>query len=193
MNQADRRTEKTKQATFQAMAALMQEKKFAQISVQEIIDRANIGRTTFYSHFPTKDDLLVAYMDDFFQLLNNPLTHQLTEGNPPRQMIPVSEFFTQIEKNSRQIRGLMQSGLDDLLFQKLKDFWGANIREYLSTQFYSEDHLAIPIGMLTAHATNSLIELAKWWMDTKMTYTPEQMELYYWRLLSPSISSATHR
>lgn len=193
MNKADRRAEKTKQAAFQAMVALMQEKKYAQTSVQEIIDRANIGRTTFYAHFPTKDDLLAAYMDDFFQLINTPLADQLTEGSPPRQMIPVAEFFSQIEKNSRQIRGLMQSGLDDLLFQKLKDFWSAKIGDHLSTQFYSEDHLAIPIAMLTAHATSSLIELAKWWMDTKMTYTPEQMELYYWRLLSPCVSPATRR
>ena len=37
---------------------LVQEKGFESVTVQEIIDRANVGRATFYSHFDSKDDLI---------------------------------------------------------------------------------------------------------------------------------------
>lgn len=54
----DRRVERTEQLLRQALLALVQEKGFEALTVQEIIDRANVGRATFYAHFDNKDDLL---------------------------------------------------------------------------------------------------------------------------------------
>ena len=67
----DRRTRKTRRALILAMSELLESRRFNNITVQEIIDRANVGRSTFYAHFETKEDLLNALIEDIFAMLED--------------------------------------------------------------------------------------------------------------------------
>ena len=62
----DRRQRKTREAIFRAFTGLLKEENYSKITVQQIIDRADIGRTTFYTHFETKDALLESFCADIF-------------------------------------------------------------------------------------------------------------------------------
>ena len=62
---ADRRVQRTEQLLRAALMSLIQEKGFEALSVQDIIDRANVGRATFYAHFENKEDLLASGIHDY--------------------------------------------------------------------------------------------------------------------------------
>ena len=64
----DRRQRKTREAIFAAFVELLSKKDFVQITVGEIIDRADVGRATFYAHFETKDYLLKELCSELFTL-----------------------------------------------------------------------------------------------------------------------------
>ena len=66
----DSRVKHTRDALGDALLALMQEKSFESITVQEILDRAGIGRSTFYSHYTDKDDLFLSDLEDFMELMS---------------------------------------------------------------------------------------------------------------------------
>ena len=62
----DRRQKKTREAIFNAFSELLSKKHYNQITVGEIIERADVGRATFYAHFETKDFLLKELCEELF-------------------------------------------------------------------------------------------------------------------------------
>ena len=67
----DRRQRKSRDAIFKAFIELLSEKEYNQITVGQIIEIANVGRATFYSHFETKDFLLKDLCKELFEHIFN--------------------------------------------------------------------------------------------------------------------------
>lgn len=184
MDKLDRRIEKTRMAIYQALDDLLQEKKYTNITIQEIVDQANVGRTTFYSHFADKDELLNRYVEIIFERLTKQVPAKYANN-----FIPVTELFVHIQENSRLITGILMSESGELLLNKFKNYWNEKIELYLLEQLPKGKQPKVPIDVLTNYVTGTLTELIKWWIRTGKKYTPEQMEQYIHALISPSFSS----
>src|SRR5512144_1494007 len=66
-NKTDRRIQRTRQSLRAALLELMKTKSYDAISIEEITERANVGRATFYLHYKDKEDLL---LEEFSEMAN---------------------------------------------------------------------------------------------------------------------------
>jgi len=188
-NEKDRRTIKTSEAVHEALFSLMLEKQYNKITIQNIIDRANVGRSTFYSHFTTKDELLLSSIEHLLQMLNEYIMSYVESGGDKSRLIPVVELFEHIKQNSRAIKGLINGESSDLFSGQVQAYWNTRIEEYLSSKLPKGKEPKVPIAILTNHISSTLIYMLKWWVNNKMSYSPIQMDQYFQELINPCIQS----
>lgn len=187
----DRRKEKTKAAIFYALLELMQQHRYSQITIQNIIDHANVGRSTFYAHFGTKDELLEYCIESICESLHEVSINGDEESTV--HFIPVEKIFIHIQENKQLIKGLISAESSELLFKKFKDYWNHKLEIMVSKKIRCSTkkiELNIPMVILTNYIMTSLIEIIKWWIEYDTLYTPAQMQVYWEQLVLPSISAA---
>src|SRR5580704_1761430 len=103
----DRRILRTRNALGDALVALIQEKNFDEITVQDVLDRAQVGRSTFYVHYRDKQDLFLSDVEDFLASFSTALNRQ---GASPKRLLPVKEFFAHIREARDFYSAVVSSG-----------------------------------------------------------------------------------
>lgn len=187
----DRRTQKTRRALLQAMSDLLECKRFNNITVQDIIDKANVGRSTFYAHFETKEDLLNALIEDIFEMLGENLSVPRQAGSNPAEGLPVRELFEHVGEHHKLILGLMCVDHAETLQNRIRNYWSARILEIRAEQGAAEPMGGVPAEIYAYHVASTLISLIIWWLKNRMPCTPVQMEQYFNTLTQPARSPDT--
>jgi len=183
----DRRQQKTRDAIFEAFVSLLFKKSFSKITVQEIIDSANVGRTTFYAHFQTKDDLLKEMCDDLFahvfsNTLDTEITHDFSmkTGNPHAI---ITHILYHLLDNKRIIIGLLTSESDELFL----GFFRQYLNELLAARLLSGVDLSkkgVPYDFLVNHISSSFVGMVQWWIKNRLRQSPEELSNYFMTVIS---------
>ena len=184
----DRRIGKTRNAIFTALNELLREKRFEKITVQEIIDRADVGRATFYAHFPTKDDVLIGYVEAFFESFNGQLNEHIGQDGAS-EMLPVAALFIHVKDNKKTISGMFESESGVVLINKFKEYWFDKLKPIIEAHYLKEQPPKVPTDMLTNHVINTFFGLITFWLQNGMEHSPEQMEQYFYELVYPVLST----
>ena len=178
----DRRQRKTREAIFKAFIDLLSKKDFSQITVGEIIERADIGRATFYSHFETKDFLLKELCEELFCHIFD----SVYEGREKHKHIfdcdaPESVFLhliQHLQKNDNNIMGLLSCSNNELFLQYFK----YNLKELVTSQlplFEARKNEKLPEDFWINHITSTFVETIKWWLENGMKQSPETITEYF--------------
>lgn len=176
-SKTDRRIVRTRDILGEALFALMQEKAFDKITVQDLLDRAGVGRSTFYAHYRDKHDLLISDVEEFFEYVACSLKRK---GDTTTRLLPVSEFFSHIRDVPHVHAALVRSGQWSDLQALAVGLFARSIDERFQALGIKIDAAQRPAH---AHAlAGSLFSLLDWWMDKGMKADPKQMDDLYHRL-----------
>lgn len=169
----DRRILRTRQQLCDAMLALIVERPYESITIQELAERADLNRATFYLHYGSKEELLLASLETHFDQLVQLLeveTNGERPWNNPFQMQRVFEYVAANQVLFRTV--LQQKGLGHIT---------GNIIRYIAA--YNERHMMMahvgsapmPPAVVSWHVAGSLFALLSWWLESELPYSPEFM------------------
>ena len=178
----DRRQRKTREAIFGAFIALLAKKSFEHITVGEIIDRADVGRATFYAHFETKDELLRALCAELFDhVFESALGDERAHSHIFDCQAPDSVFLhllLHLQKNDNHILQLLSCPNNELFLRYFKD----GLRELIQreqAQLGLSKPEQLPDDFWVNHVTATFVETVRWWVSHGMKQTPQTVAQYF--------------
>jgi AcrR family transcriptional regulator len=185
---SDRRTQRTRRRLSGALVELVKEKRFDDITVQNVIERADVGRATFYSHFRDKEDLFEQQWEGFSERLAQQIDWDKAGKD---SFVPVASFFQHLQEVQPFYRGLVRSRKIDAIFKSGIEYLTHHIETALNQRLKLNPRpVDVPIPILSNYLASEFFALLKWWLDAGMPYTPESMDKIFHRLINPTIKSA---
>ena len=182
----DARVRRTRDALGDALIALMQEKPFETITVQEVLDRAHVSRSTFYSHYSDKDDLLMSDAEEFFESLSMALS---AHDDKSDRVFPVKEFFTHLADVQPFFKALVKSGKFQENMELARGHFARGIERRLSELPRASSIPANERAAIAFTQAGALLSLLTWWLDRGMREPPEQMDDLFHRMVWTGLSS----
>jgi AcrR family transcriptional regulator len=162
---ADRRVGKTRRALQVALIDMMLEKEYDSITVQNIIDKANVGRSTFYAHFVDKQDLyrsgFTDLIADIMPAANGRLGFSLPFLEHCHDHRHIYRALSARRQGGAMMRDSLGRGLQNLVRHSLGSDGG--IRD--------EARIAFVVG--------AYIGVVTWWLDTESTLTPAEVDAMF--------------
>jgi len=176
----DARIRRTHERLGSALVELIQEKPIDDVTVQEVLDRASVGRSTFYLHFSDKNDLLLSQLEKFLEQMSTALSIRREES---LRVVPVAELFAHIGSQKKIYRALADSGRLNDFFDLAQGYFSRGIEQRLRE---SKRLLNLPQRELAARAfaaAGSLLSLLRWWLDRGAKEPPGDMDKLFHRIV----------
>ena len=178
----DRRQRKSREAIFAAFSELLSKKSLHRITVGEIIDRADVGRATFYAHFETKDALLREMCRELFGHIfesetgdESAHTHIFDCDAPDSVFL---HLLQHIEKNDNNILKLLSCQSNELFWQYFEE----NLKKLTESQIHllgERKPQEIPEDFWKNHITSTLVNTIRWWINGGIKESPETITKYF--------------
>jgi AcrR family transcriptional regulator len=193
MAKPDRRVQRTRELLQRALIELINERGYDAITIQDIVDRANVGRTTFYAHYNSKEDLFIgcheAIVSEFRSgpFHPHPLSREeLLSPEAPPGMISA---YRHLDDARARLSPIFQGKDGPLILRRIRDWSAQEIEANLRAAFAEADS-AIPFDVLAIYLAGAQIALVQWWLEKRRPYTPESLAQTFHRLQCAAVRDA---
>lgn len=185
----DRRVQRTRKLLFDALIALILEKGYEKITVQDILNQANVGRSTFYAHFQDKEDLLF----NGFQNTLADLREMLPSPTPgPAELHEAGQelslyLFRHAAAQRQIFRAMMGKQGGEIVQRYALKYLSIYVREIMQGFIPKGETPSVPLDILVHFMVSSFLSLLTWWLDADLPYSAEEMNRFYQELVHPGV------
>src|SRR5258707_5763600 len=178
MGKPDRRVRRTRESIHKALISLALEKDYDSITVQEVLDRADIGRSTFYTHFQSMDELLISGTQELRRTLQAALENQRKSAKRHENVIAFSRAMFDHAYGFRNVYfALLNTGAWPIVRKQLQDVLEELIRqeckaEMLKLKTATSD---VPVDLFVHYLASAFFAVLIWWLDRRSRLTPSQI------------------
>ncbi|MGN0193604.1 MAG: TetR/AcrR family transcriptional regulator [Pseudoramibacter sp.] len=187
----DRRQQKTRQAILKAFKILLTQKRYSAITVQNIVDLADVGRSTFYAHFETKDMLLEELCNDIrdhvvSQHLKAESSHDFSE-TPPNPRTVITHIFYHLRDDHSNLVSMMTDETRALFLHYFKNSLIDMFRVIWRGAIARSE---LPEDFLLNHIAGAFVNTLDWWISRQLSDTPENIAAYYLKTVEPVLAAS---
>ena len=192
-NTEDRRIMRTKMALHEALTGLILEKRYDKITVQNIIDRANVGRSTFYAHFLDKEDLLLKGVAMFSEQLDSHIgTSDQARGEAGHIFHSIT-FFRHASMHHDLYKAMMEGGGADVLMAAARSHLKEDILAHLDEMLPEGDAIEMPLPVITNFLAGAMLSVLMWWLETERPFSPEEIDAMFQQLAMSGVEKLLSR
>ena len=181
----DRRVQRTKSSLHHALIGLAREKPYPSIAVKEILDRANVGRSTFYTHFRDKDDLLESGIHDILRSVKA----QRLPGSTLERVVAFSlPLLKHIDEHRRADGPKMKREGRVIMHERMQGVLTSLISEELATIVPGVSKGQIPTDLIARHIASTFVLVLNWWVETSSGLTATDVDACFRELVLPTLT-----
>jgi AcrR family transcriptional regulator len=176
----DERTRRTHERLGMALLELMQEKPIEEVTVQQVLDRASVGRSTFYLHFRDKNDLLLSQLEKFLEIMSTVLSIRKEQSH---RVAPVAEMFAHLGEQKRLYRALVDSGRLSDFYDLAQGYFTRGIEQRLRESKRLSKLQERDLAVHACALAGSLLSLLRRFMDRDAKESPRAMDELFHRMV----------
>ncbi len=171
----DLRTKRTYQFLKNALLELLTKKPFDEIRVNDICNVAMVHRTTFYSHFADKYELLNYCIEDVEQEITEKIRKQDYHDSKEFYQHMIMTLLTYIEENKKLFRSLLKKNTDMGIILIFKDACATFISQMLEKEEASGVVHQVPIMIMAEFYSGAVMDTISWWIKNDHEITEKDI------------------
>ncbi len=183
LNRHQRRKQRTRDLLKQCTLDLLLEKGYLALTIQDITDRADVARGTFYVHFNDKDNIVWAIFEDSLKSLTEVLLQYSVVENAAQRKFLMWRYTFEYAQNHRDLLRVMVGEQGHPAFaQRIQEYVYRFIENGIQNGIFGPDmHTNVPIGFVAQFMTGALVGLMLWSLETD--YSPSQLATMFYEVI----------
>jgi len=186
----DRRIRRTCKSLHEALISLLLEKNYDEITVQEILDRADVGRSTFYAHFEGKDELLVSGIHDLRITLDSAVQRGKSSAKRYENVLAFSRAMFDHANGYRNVyHAILHTQVWPRVSRRLQELLKELIERECKAEIarLKKARSDIPVDLFVHYLTTTFFTVMTWWMDRRSRLAPAQIDEMFRSLVLPTV------